>query len=280
MKLEDTDKYKLFKGLLENNYLSKKEFQNTYYIQNSIDITNKLIRDIENGELTLGEISTFYSNKPEDKLEGKLLGRMTSLSLNSKEKGERLKRTIDNYYSAINLVLSNLQVILEDLLGFYLNKESKNIEEIKIIINDLKKGKLNCLEKIYTERYSFFLTTYKEKADEKAKNKKSKFFWTIYNKNKEKYKDNEDTCVDETMKDFNKLKDIFTNGVNSLEKNILQYFLTTIKGKNEEEINDEILTLIKIFQIKNYQLNEIRNSLIILSKKKIYIIFQLLFHYF
>jgi len=64
LKLEDTDKYKLFKGLLENNYLSKKEFQNTYYIQNSIDITNKLIRDIENGELTLGEISTFYSNKP------------------------------------------------------------------------------------------------------------------------------------------------------------------------------------------------------------------------
>ena len=89
-----------------------------------------------------------------------------------------------------------------------------------------------------------------------------------YNQNKEKYKDNEDTCVDETMKDFNKLKDIFTNGVKSLEKNILQYFLTTIKGKNEEEINDEILTLIKIFKIKNYQLNEIRNSLIILSKKE------------
>ena len=41
LKVEDTDKYKLFKGLLENNYLDKQEFQNTYYIQNSIDITNK-----------------------------------------------------------------------------------------------------------------------------------------------------------------------------------------------------------------------------------------------
>ena len=70
------------------------------------------------------------------------------------------------------------------------------------------------------------------------------------------------------MKEFDKLKDIFTNGVKSLEKNILQYVLTTIKGKNKEEINDEILTLIKIFQIKNYQLDEIRNSLIILSKKE------------
>ena len=57
MKVEDTDKYKLFKGLLENNYLDKQEFQNTFYIQNSIDITNKLIRDIEKGELMLGEIS-------------------------------------------------------------------------------------------------------------------------------------------------------------------------------------------------------------------------------
>ena len=268
LKLEDTDNYKLFKGLLDNNYLDKNEIQNTYYIQNSKDIANKLIKDIEQGELTLREISIFYNNKPEDKLEEKLLERMTSLNFNSKEKGEKTKRKIDNYYSSINLVINHLQVILEDLLEFYNKKESKNIEEIKSFINELKFGKLNCLEKHYMVKYYLYVSTYKDKADKRALKKKSRFFWTIYNKNKEKYKYNEDICVDETMKEFDKLKDIFTNGYKSLEKNILQYILTTIKGKNEEEINDEILTLINIFQINNYKLDEIRNSLIILSKKE------------
>jgi predicted mannosyl-3-phosphoglycerate phosphatase (HAD superfamily) len=200
----------------------------------------------------LGEINIFYSNKPEEKLEQKLLERMTTLNLNSKEKGEKSKKQIDNFYLAINLVINDLQAILEDLLEFYFNKESQNIEEIKAIINDLKKGKLNCYLNKYTARYSFFVSTYKEKADDKAKKKKSKFFWTIFNRNKEKYKTDEDACVVETIKDFDKLKDIFTNGVNSLEENILHDCLTTIKGKNEEIIDEEILTLIEIFQIKDY----------------------------
>ena len=268
LKLEDTDKYKLFKGLLDNNYLEKKEIQNTYYLQNIIDTTNKLKMDIDKGELTLGEISIFYNNKPEDKLQEKLLQRMTTLNFNSKEKGEKYKKNLDNYYSAINLVINDLEVIQEDLLQFYLNKESKNLEEIKTIINELKKGKLNCLEKNYTEKYSFFVSTYKEKADDRAIKKRSKFFWTIFNKNKEKYKVNEDACMDETCKEFEKFKDIFSNGVKSLEKNVLQDCLTTIKGKNENEINEEILTLIEIFQIKECNKDDIRESMKILSKKE------------
>ena len=268
LKLEETDNYKLFKGLLDNNYINKKEIQNTFYIQKIKDFSNKLIKDIEQGELTLGEISIFYTNKPEDKLEQKLLERMTYLNLNSKEKGAKLKKVIDKYYSDINLVINNLQVILEDLLEFYFNKESKNIEEIKTIINELKYGKLNCLEKNYSERYSFYVSAYKEKASERALKRKSNFFWTIFNKNKEIYKDNENACYDETMKEFDKLKVIFTSGVKSLEKNILQDCLITIKGKNEEEIVGEILTLIKIFQIKNYNIDEIRKSIILLSKKE------------
>ena len=268
LKLEDTDKYKLFKGLLDKHYLEKKEIQNTYYIQNITDTTNKLKKDIEQGELTLGEISIFYSNKPEDKLEQKLLERMIALNLNSKEAGEKSKKLIDSFYSSINLVISELQGILEDLLEFYLNEESKNIEELKIIINDLKKGKLNCLEKKYTERYSFYVSTYKSKTDERAKKKKSKFFWTIFNKNKEKYKVNEDACVDETIKEFDKLKVIFTSDVKSLEENILKDCLTTIKGIDEDKIDEEILTLVEIFKIKDYNQEGIRKSMIILSKKE------------
>ena len=268
LEFEDTNEYKLFKGLLDNNFLEKKEFINTYYFQNAKDITNKLIKDIERGELTLSEISIFYIKRPEDKLEKKLLERMTILNLNSKEKGEKLKKIIDNYYSSINYTISDLQVILEDLLDFYLYKESKNIKEIKTIINELKEGKLNCFDQNFKERYSFYISTYKEKTKERAIRKKSKFFWTIYNKNKEKYKFSEDICVNETIKEFDKLKDIFINGLKSLEKNVIQDCFITIKERNEEEIDEEIETLIKIFQIKDFNNKyEIRKSMIILSKK-------------
>ena len=268
LEFEDTNEYKLFKGLLDNNFLEKKEFINTYYFQNAKDITNKLIKDIERGELTFSEISIFYIKRPEDKLEKKLLERMTILNLNSKEKGEKLKKIIDNYYSSINYTISDLQVILEDLLDFYLYKESKNIKEIKTIINELKEGKLNCLDQNFKERCSFYISTYKEKTKERAIRKKSKFFWTIYNKNKEKYKLSEDICVNETIKEFDKLKDIFINGLKSLEKNVLQDCFITIKKRNEEEIDEEIETLIKIFQIKDFNNKyEIRKSMIILSKK-------------
>ena len=268
LKLEDTDNYKLFKGLLYNNYLDKKEIQNTHYIENSKDITNKLIKDIEQGELTLKEISIFYNNKREDKLNNKLLERMTTLNFNSKEKGNKLKKIIDNYYSTINLAIKDLQVILEDLLEFNYNKERKKIEEIITIINDLKHGNLNCLEKNYTEKYILYRANYEEKAKERALKRKSKFFSIILKRNKEKYKINGDAFVDQTMKDFDKLKVIFNNGVKSLDGNILQDCLTAIKGKNEEEIDNEILTLIEIFKIKYYHIEEIRKSMILLSKRE------------
>ena len=268
LKLEDTDNYKLFKGLLYNNYLDKKEIQNTHYIENSKDITNKLIKDIEQGELTLKEISIFYNNKREDKLNNKLLERMTTLNFNSKENGNKLKKIIDNYYSTINLAIKDLQVILEDLLEFNYNKERKKIEEIITIINDLKHGNLNCLEKNYTEKYILYRANYEEKAKERALKRKSKFFSIILKRNKEKYKINGDAFVDQTMKDFDKLKVIFNNGVKSLDGNILQDCLTVIKGKNEEEIDNEILTLIEIFKIKYYHIEEIRKSMILLSKRE------------
>jgi len=70
------------------------------------------------------------------------------------------------------------------------------------------------------------------------------------------------------MKDFDKLKAIFTNGIKSLDSNILQDCFTAIKGKNEEEIDDEIFTLIEIFKLKYYHIDEIRKSMILLSKRE------------
>ena len=268
LKIEDTDNYKLFKGLLDINMLDNKDIKNTFYIKNSKDITKQLIKDIEQGELTFKEIIIFYGNKPEDKLNNKLLEKMATLNFNSKEKGNQLKKIIDDYYSTINLVIKDLQVILEYLLEFCYKKERRNIEDIIAIINDLKNGKLNCLEKNYTNKYILYRANYEEKANERTLKRKSKFFSAILKRNKENYKFNEDKCVEQTMKDFDKLKAIFTNGIKSLDNNILQDCFIAIKGKNEEEIDDEIFTLIEIFKLKYYHIDEIRKSMILLSKRE------------
>ena len=268
LQFEDTNNYILFKGLLGNNYLEKNEILDTNYIKNSREITNKLIKDIEQGELSFREIITFYENKSEDKSKNKLLERMTTISFNSKEKGNKLKKMIDNYYSTISLALSDLKVILDDLLEFYYHEESKNIAIIAAIINDLKNGKLNCLEKNFTEKYVLYRANYEKKAKERALKRKSQIFSIILKRNKKKYKYKDDACVEETLEDFDKLKKIFTTGAKSLDRNVLQDCLKAIQGKNEEEIENEILILIELFKIKYYHIDEIRKSMILLSKKE------------
>ena len=127
---------------------------------------------------------------------------MTTLNFYSKEKGNLLKKIIDDCYSIINLAIKDLQVILDVLLKFYYNKEHRNIEDIITVINDLKNGKLNCFEKKYTKKYILYRENYEEKANERALKRKIKFFSVILKRNKEKHKFNKDACVEQTMKDF------------------------------------------------------------------------------
>ena len=207
LKLEETDNYKLFKGLLEKKYFEKNDLQNISYFQKTKSNLNEIRKNIENGDIYLTNISIFYNkNKPEDRLEEKLFDKMIKICLNKVELASNYKNILDKYYSTVMGVINNMQLIVDDLLKFYEKKESQIIEEIKNIISIIKKEKLNIYEKFYKDKINIILNIYKDKAEERAKKIKSSFYLLIFQENKELFKSNEETCINETEKKFEKLK--------------------------------------------------------------------------
>ena len=269
LKLEETDNYKLFKGLLDKKFFEKNDIQNINYFQKTKYNLNEIRKNIESGEINLVNISIFYNqNKGEDKLGEKLFDKLIKISLNNIELALKYKKILDNYYSTIMEKINDMQLIVDDLLKFYETKENQKIEEIKNIINVFKKGKLNLYEKYYIDKCNIILNNYKDKAIERAEKIKSIFYLIIYKENKELFKNNEDTCLNETEKKFEKLKELFTKGIQFMNKSILEFCLKAIKNKNESEIEKEIEILSNIYKIKNYDKKKIKKSLILLSKKE------------
>ena len=265
--VEDTENYKLFKGLLNSNNIIKNDFQNTNYIKNTKSILNKIQNNIKTGDIKFSDISKFYENKNK---ENKLLEIIQSIYLNNKEEAEKYKLEIDTHYLQINDIIENLQIILDDLLTFYRNEEKEKIIDLKQITDKIRSEKLkyykNNLD--FIDKYNYFKNNYLKKAKERISKRKSIFFTNIFQNYQETYKNDEKKITEETEKTFDKLKDIFIAGVHSLNKNILQICLNSIKERSRKEIFDDLEILENIFQIKDYNKEIIVKSMILLSKKK------------
>ena len=120
---------------------------------------------------------------------------------------------------------------------FYVNKEKANIEEIKNIITELKSGKLNCYKNKYVDKYNNFKQNYFKKAEERSKKRKSILFTTIFQNNQQLYKGKDDKCVEETENTFEQLRDIFNKGVRTLNEQLLNICLNSIKNKKPTEMD-------------------------------------------
>ena len=138
----------------------------------------------------------------------------------------------------------------------------RNMTSVPFFYGDYNKEQIN--ELVNKNGKEFFL-------EEKEKNKNS-IFCNIYNEKKRILKINlEQILINETEKDFQKLKEIFEDkGLNSLDENILQIYLRTIKGKNKEEILKEIDALNALFKINPSEEKKdmIVDSLFYLSNKE------------
>ena len=270
LKAEEEDNLKLFKGLLEEKYLEKNEYQNTSYVKNSITIISEIEDNIKKGEILYKDISKFYNS--DEKENNILYDRLKLIALNKEEDYHNYKKIIDDYYSKINQILNDLVLINEDLMEFFYNEKKKDVDRIKIIIEEIKNGKLNDYKK-YNNEIENFISEYKKSANSRSTKKKSAFFQTIFKNNKGIFKAKDQDCINETEKIFDNLMNIFSeNGVQNLDKDDLKICLETIKGKKEEKINEEIDTLINIFgnNINKFKFdkNLIVKSMIILSKKE------------
>jgi len=101
---------------------------------------------------------------------------------------------------------------------------------------------------------------------------KSEYFCKIFENNKKTIKDC-DTCLNETMINFNELSILFEeNGIQKLNKNILSLCLKANNGKKKEEISHNILVLKNIFEktknIKVTNEEEVIKNMMLLSRKE------------
>ena len=267
--LNETENYKLFKSLLDKNFIQKKEYESIPYFQNSISIIKQLQKEIKDEEILFKDINRFFikkkiQNNDEDEIidinkskiitllinEGEkiLLSRLNTIYLNKKEEAEQSKEMINKNYYEIKTIINNLQIILRDLQEFLPIKEKENIEILKNMIKDLLNGELNCYKINYKEKSNKIIGEYLKPAEERIIMKKSQFFVNIFKNNKKLYKGNDIKCLEETEKNFDKIKNIFNReNIKSLDKDILQILLNVLKGKSRKEISEEIDVLEKIF---------------------------------
>ena len=272
---QENAKMILFKALLDEKILEKPEFQDTYYAQKVVSTINKIQNEIIKGEILYRDISKFYNNDENDKEKQKILlyQRLVIISLNKQNEAKKLFDIIDKYYIKINNILEDLKIILEDFFLFFKKKEKKNIILLKNIIEEIKDGNLNYFEKNKKKNIDveILINNFKNEVIDRNILRKSNFFSYIFENNKKMIND-DDICLNETLKNFNELSILFeAQGIQKLNQNILKICLEEIQGKSKEEISQNIDILKNIFvKTKNIKVtNEesLINDFIILSRK-------------
>ena len=245
--VEESEKLTLFKGLLNEKYLEKEEYKNNEYFINSLSLLNQIKKSIEINEITYNDIYLFY-NKNEQRNEPLLLSRLKLIFLNE-EGVEHYMNIIDKNYNEINNILNDLELILNNFKNYYANEESENIKLLEELINNIKNSKFNNYKNNYSDKYNKFISNYKNKAMERALKEKSLFFKIIFNNKQLLYEDDNESCINETIKSFDSLKYIFIKeDINLVDKKILKVCLNEIKDMKKEDINKEISILENIFE--------------------------------
>ena len=188
-------------------------------------------------------------------------------------KQKNLFDIIDKYYLKINNILDDLKIILEDFFLFFEKKEKKNIILLKNIIEEIKNGNLNYFEENKKKNIDVeeLINNFKNEVINRNFLRKSNFFSYIFENNKKMIND-DDICLNETLKNFNELSILFEEqGIQKLNQNILKICLKEIQEKSKEEISQNIDILKNIFvKTKNIKItNEeaLINDFIILSRK-------------
>jgi len=272
LEIERSQKYDLFKGLLDLEIFKNEKFKSIYYIERIKAITLDIQKKLISGEMKWIEISPFYepnANEEEKKRkEIALSDKLLSIFLKDENKANKIKSDLDEYNITIKNKLNSLNIILEDFLGFFNKSQESNIKDLKELIKDLSSGPINSYDK-KKEKIENLINQYEEEARKRNNENKSCFFYHIYERKKNKFKNNDEKdLIARTEKDFKTLKIIFRDGIQALNKDLLKECLEAIKEK--KEITDEIDILMKLFEIEISQERKAKliNSLVVLSKKE------------
>ena len=272
---EETDSFKLFKGIQEENLKNKlkryPKIENTNYFSNISKVKQDVSYNLLNGIIKYNIIYPWWSNQEKREI---LKERIKVLFFNE-EILEKWENSIKSFYFSNREILSSIKNILLVLNDFYPISQKDNIKQFDDLENQIKNGLLKDIQKINKNHLEGFINNIVPDYEKKKKLRDSLFFLKIFHSKKEEEKNSrksEEKIFTETEKDFEKLILLFKeNWVTQIDEYIINDCYKVIKESTDNQIKSELNKIKKYFNLKNIEDNKIVtivNELIIFSKKE------------
>ena len=251
-----TKSFQLLEAIIEHKLFEKYNFEdlkkNEYFLC-SLKNKENVLKKIKNGEIKYNFLKNIDSNSEKNKIfEDKLI----ILLFNNKKKTEECMEILYEKYIYITENLLNLKKLF--LKFKKVDKYENEIAKIKNLINTIDSGMINEIDKPEVKNEIDEIDKTFNKIDSEKMNiyKKSRFFIQIYEM---KRMDNiipkkESEYFEQAENDFNKLKLLFENEkwYEVISEQLLIDCFKCIKNKKRDNLRDELIILIDIFQIKEF----------------------------
>ena len=264
LSVEETENFKLFKGLIDNNIIDKEfQYKGATYVTNVQTIISALENKIDKFDIKYNDISICFQNgRNTINFKKKLL----YLYFSDKEKQEKNLARLESKVKEVKSKIEDFELIFGDFRDFFYIKHEKDLKKLTDICFELKNNNLNYFENKLVKEYEAY-SKYLEGAQKRNKLKKSVFFREILNHNqKNVFKNNEEKALAETEKSFNQIKVIFKpDGLNKIDENLLDICVKPFI-KNADGLITELNILGEIFDVKG-DFKDLLEELLLFSKR-------------
>ena len=268
---KDIKSFKLLNEILKLELFKDPELSETDYIKNTRQLCDKILNDIEAGNIKYDLFSSMWNSKDNKNI---LKDRINTINIKQlKNENEYMAKLEERYKNIITnkKYLKKLSGVLNE---FYKIMYKDNIEEISKLENQINAGMLNVIEeKEIKSKIDEINNSFKDfDLDKKSQLKQSKFFTNFFNIKKENLIKTEDEIFNETKEDFQKLKSFFEEDwMNKIDESIIKECYKEIKYMDDKKILSELKFLRDYFEIKDKDdlyLAKLLDEIKILSQKE------------
>ena len=266
---ENSKNFKIFKLLYQKNYfnIDLKWFISSKYYKETIKTIDYLYELLNKLDFDYSRLY-FLFNHYKDNLKENII----CLCLGKLDRANNLYEKLINIKAEIFEKKNDLYEIINYFKLYFPNSKIKEIQQCNEILNKMNVLKLYRLK---DEKYNIF--KFKEDAYKFNQLSNSSFFMNIYRENIKKYQDpnsidKENIILENSKKEYNKLKDLFNNDKKLVKLNLIDIFYEELRSKEDRAfiIKREINYLKNYFNLKDYPTNDLEQFIIIyLSKETI-----------
>ena len=252
---KNLDSFQLLDKLEQIGFFKKKEFEQLsktkYFIIASQNKEN-ILKKIKNYEIKYNLLCTIHSSKENKNL---FHEKLRIILLNNKEDIAESINRLNEKFSYISQQIESLENLIQKLKQSFDIYYIINFSKIEKLIISIKSGMMNEIDK--PEIKNDIDDIYKTYTEKFNKYKNSKFFVRLYKMRK--YNNNniaqkESEILKLTENDFQKLKLLFKeeNWYKEIPEEIMKECFRSLKNKKRSRLYDELLVLINIFEIKEF----------------------------